>query len=66
MNPRIAIALTLVAAFALGATVLAARGAGDDEPASAGSAFEGAVMPSGLRAPDFELRNQDGDLVSMR
>jgi protein SCO1/2 len=66
VNPRIAIALTLVAAFALGATVLAARGAGDDEPSSAGSDFEGAVMPDGLRAPDFELRNQDGDRVSMR
>ena len=23
-------------------------------------------MPKGLRAPDFQLRNQDGDLVSMR
>ena len=66
MNPRIAIALTLVAVFALGATVLAARGASDDEPSTGGSAFEGAVMPSGLKAPDFELRNQDGERVSMR
>ena len=66
MNPRLAIALVLVAVFALGATVLAARGTGDDEPTSGGSAFEGAVMPSGLKAPDFELRNQDGETVSMR
>ena len=66
MNPRIAIALTLVAVFALGATVLAARGASDDEPSTGGSAFAGAVMPSGLKAPDFELRNQDGERVSMR
>ena len=66
MNPRLAIALVLVAVFALGATVLAARGTSDDEPTSGGSAFEGAVMPSGLKAPDFELRNQDGETVSMR
>jgi len=66
VNPRLAIALVLVAVFALGATVLAARGTGDDEPTSGGSAFEGAVMPSGLKAPDFELRNQDGETVSMR
>ena len=66
MNPRVAIALVLVAVFALGATVLAASGSSDEEPSSGGSAFEGAVMPSGLRAPDFELRNQDGDPISMR
>lgn len=66
MNPRIAIALVLVAVFALGATVLAASGSSDEEPSSGGSAFEGAVMPSGLKAPDFQLRNQDGDPISMR
>ncbi len=66
MNPRIVIALVLVAVFALGATVLAASGSGDEEPSSGGSAFEGAVMPSGLKAPDFKLRNQDGDPISMR
>ncbi len=67
MNPRVLMALVLVAIFALGATVLAARGRdGDEEPVSAGSRFEGAVMPPGLRAPDFELRNQDSERVSMR
>ena len=66
MNPRVLIALVLVAVFALGATVLAAGGSGEDEPVSGGSSFEGAVMPKGLRAPDFELRNQDGESVSMR
>ena len=66
VNPRVLIALVLVAVFALGATVLAAGGSGDDEPPSGGSAFEGAVMPSGLKAPDFELRNQDGEPISMR
>ena len=67
MNPRVLIALFLLAVFALGATVLAAqRGDGDNDLASAGSRFEGAVMPEGLRAPDFELRDQDGESVSMR
>jgi protein SCO1/2 len=66
VHARIAIALLLVAAFALGAVVLAA-GSGDDDPvASAGTGFEGAVMPKGVRAPDFSLRNQDGKVVSMR
>lgn len=66
MNPRVLIALVLVAAFALGATVLAASGSDDDEPVSGGSRFEGAVMPKGVKAPEFELRNQDGETVSMR
>ncbi len=66
MNPRVAIALVLVAVFALGATVLAASGSSDEEPSGGGSAFEGAVMPSGLKAPDFDLRNQDGEPISMR
>ena len=64
MNPRIVVALFLVGAFALGAIVLAAGGR-DTEEGSANS-FEGALMPAGLRAPDFELRNQDGEPVSMR
>lgn len=66
MNPRIVVALFLVGVFALGAIVLAARGGGDPDPVAAGDAFEGALMPEGLRAPDFRLRNQDGDPVSMR
>lgn len=63
MHARIAIALFLVAAFALGAVVLASGSSGDDDT-SAG--FEGAIMPKGVRAPDFALRNQDGKVVSMR
>jgi len=64
VHARIAIALFLVAAFALGAVVLAAGPSGDDDTPS--GKFEGAVMPEGVRAPDFRLRNQDGDVVSMR
>jgi protein SCO1 len=66
VNARLLIALFLVAVFALGAAVLAAGGDDDGEVASAGSRFEGAVMPAGLRAPDFELRDQDGEPISMR
>ena len=65
MNPRLLIALVLACVMALGATVLAARG-GDDDEAAAGSEFEGAIMPKGVRAPDFRLRDQDGRPVSMR
>lgn len=64
MNPRIVVALSLLCVFALGAIVLAAGGRDGDGDGS--STFEGATMPAGLRAPDFELRNQDGEPVSMR
>jgi protein SCO1 len=66
VNARVLIALFLVAVFALGATVLAAGGGDDNgELAGAGSRFEGARMPQGVRAPDFDLRNQDGEPISM-
>lgn len=64
MNPRIVVALSLLCVFALGAIVLAAGGRDGDGDGS--STFEGATMPAGLRAPDFELRNQEGEPVSMR
>ncbi len=64
MNPRIVVALFLVGVFALGAIVLAAGGSDTDEGSP--NTFEGALMPEGLRAPDFQLRNQDGEPVSMR
>jgi len=57
-------ALVIVAALALGALLLAASGR-KEEPARAGT-FEGAVMPPGVRAPDFSLRDQDGRRVTMR
>jgi protein SCO1/2 len=68
MNGRVLIALFLVAVFALGAVVLAAPDQdGDAEVASGGSTrFEGAIMPRGLPAPDFELTDQDGERISMR
>jgi protein SCO1 len=62
VNARIAIALCLVAAFALGAVVLASGSSGDDDA----TGFEGSRMPAGVKAPDFNLRNQDGKPISMR
>ncbi len=68
MNARVLIALFLVAVFAFGAVLLVARSRDDGrgDVATAGSRFQGAVMPEGLRAPDFKLPNQDGEQVSMR
>jgi protein SCO1 len=67
VNPRVAVALLLVGVIALGAIVLAASGGGDDqEPVADDNTFAGASMPEGLFAPDFELRDQEGQQVSMR
>jgi protein SCO1/2 len=67
VNPRIAIALVLVAALALGGVVLAATSGGDDEePVAAENTFAGATMPADARAPGFELRDEQGEPVSMR
>jgi protein SCO1/2 len=68
VSPRLLIALFLTAVFALGAIALAAttQDESGDQPAGAQTRFEGAVMPENLRAPNFELRNQDGETVSMR
>ena len=66
MNPRIAIALVLVAALALGGIVLAATSGGDDEQSvAAANQIAGATMPANTPAPDFKLRDEQGDPVSM-
>jgi protein SCO1/2 len=67
VNGRVLIALFLIAVFSLGLIVLAAPKDDDgDSVASNASRFEGAVMPKGLKAPDFTLTNQDGERISMR
>jgi protein SCO1 len=68
VSPRLLIALFLTAVFAIAAIALAASGRDDDGGGEtpAASSFEGARMPKGLRAPDFRLENQDGEIVSMR
>jgi protein SCO1 len=67
VNPRVALALLLLGVFALGAAVLAARGREDGErPERGDTRYEGAVLPQGVRAPDFALSDQDGERISMR
>ena len=67
MNPRALAALFLVAVFALGAAVLAARARNEEPPARERPLrFEGATIPRGLPAPDFSLTNQSGERVTMR
>jgi protein SCO1/2 len=67
MNGRVLIALFLIAVFSLGLIWLAAPGDSDNDNVATGtSRFEGAVMPKGLKAPDFTLENQDGERISMR
>jgi protein SCO1 len=67
VNPRLALALAVLAAGALIAVVAALPRPQAERPAPAAeSRFEGAVMPANVPAPDFELRDQDGEPVSMR
>ena len=65
LNPRVTIALVLATVLALGAAVVAAKRSDDPAPQQAPLRFEGATLPRGLRAPDFSLRNQDGERVGM-
>ena len=64
MNPRIVVALFLVGVFGLGSVVLAAGGDESDEGAP--NTFDGSLMPKGVPAPDFALKNQDGETITMR
>ena len=66
MNPRLTVALTLACLAVLGAVVVAARERAADEPATLSTRYEGAVMPKGVRAPDFSLRTEEGRRVAMR
>ena len=65
MNPRVLIALFVVAVAALAALALAANGGSDEPGGSAGDRFEGAVLPDGLRAPEVGLEDENGERVRM-
>jgi protein SCO1/2 len=64
VNPRLVVALTLIAVAALGALVLAARDSREQSRAGP-LRFEGAVVPNGLKAPDFSLTDERGRRVGM-
>jgi protein SCO1 len=73
MDRRLIAILFTAGALALAAMIFAIVGAnGQDEPAtkpvvqSAPSRFDGALLPEGVRAPNFALRDQDGRRVTMK
>lgn len=63
MNPRIVIALVVVAVAAFGAIALAATEKSEDD--GGGERFAGATLPAGLRAPELGLRDEEGEMVRM-
>jgi protein SCO1 len=63
VNPRVLIALVVVAVAALAAVVLAAGDSSDS--ANGADRFEGAMLPAGLRAPELGLPDEEGDAVRM-
>lgn len=64
MNPRVVIALVVLALAAAGGIALAA-GSGSDEAQSGEERFAGAVLPAGLRAPEPRLADEEGEPVRM-
>jgi protein SCO1 len=66
VNPRVLLALFLLAVFALGAAVLAAGRGDDEQPETVTSEYAGSTIPPGVEAPDFELRDESDKRVSMR
>ena len=75
MNPRLIIVAAVVAALAFAGLLAGFLTRGDSDSGrdatadgviAPQSAFRGARIPAGVPAPDFDLRDQDGDRVRMR
>lgn len=75
MHPRVQITLIGLSASALilavaAVVAFAVRPAVRDDDGSDGSSskspFQGSLMPSGVRAPDFALTDESGDRIAMR
>ena len=73
MDRRFALMLLAAAAVALAGIIVGLRGVSatrtstaDPAIRAAASPFDGALMPPGVRAPDFSLRDQHGRTVTMR
>jgi len=64
MNARALLATALVAAATF--AVITLTGRAPAVPDTPPSGFEGATLPPDYRAPDFRLRDQDGEPISMR
>jgi protein SCO1/2 len=62
-------AVVLAAVLSLGALVLVATADRGEQaaadPLTSATGFAGSLLPEGVRAPDFELRDQDGEPISM-
>ncbi|MGH2838544.1 MAG: SCO family protein, partial [Thermoleophilaceae bacterium] len=66
MNPRLVIALFLTGLFAIGAAAYAIVERGDESPEETYAGFAGSTLPEGLRAPDFELTDEQEERIAMR
>lgn len=73
MDRRLIAILFTVGIVALAAVIVSLRGLARSETSTAeqaisspNSPYDGALLPAGLRAPDFALRDQDGRRVSMK
>jgi protein SCO1/2 len=64
VNPRIVIALVVVAVAAFAAVALAA-GSADESADGDGERFAGSTLPAGLEAPELGLRDEEGEVVRM-
>lgn len=64
MHPRRVLALFVAGVFALGAIVAAAL-SDDDEPPPPASEPAGSLLPDGVRAPGFRLRDERGEPIAM-
>ncbi len=65
MNPRVLIALVVVAVAAVVSVALAADGGSSGGASTVGERFEGSVLPPGLRAPEIGLEDEEGARVRM-
>ncbi len=65
MPLRARLAVLLVASFAVAAAFFATLAGSDDEPA-ADTRPRGAIRPPGIAPAEFELRDQDGRLATLR
>jgi protein SCO1/2 len=64
VSSRHLIALSTVGVAALAAVLIAALVLRNSDNSSAAT-FDGSIMPAGVRAPDFHLRDQDGRPIDM-
>jgi len=65
MSPRVLLALVVVGVALTAAVVLASVGGSAPPGLGPGERFEGAVLPTGWRAPEIDLDDEEGEPVRM-